>query len=234
MRTFILAAALLGLAALVHADDKKADKPKADKPEPSLKVGDPAPKVKADKWLQGSEVTEFAAGKIYVVEFWATWCGPCIVMMPYMSELQAEYKDKGVTFIGYTAKDPNNGKEKVEEFVKKRGPKLGYTFAYSDDRETYDAWMKAAGRGGIPCSYVVDKAGKIAYIGHPMFLDIVLPKVVAGTWTKEDVTKLDDVEKDLNDLFKSASAQDAETGLKAFDEFEAKYPALSHIPYFIG
>src|SRR5258707_7964049 len=114
MRKFFLAVAVVSLAALAQADDKKQpDKPKTDKPEPSLKVGDPAPKLKADKWLQGSEVTEFAADKVYVVEFWATWCGPCIVMMPHMSEMQAEFKDKGVTFIGYTAKDANNCKEKV-------------------------------------------------------------------------------------------------------------------------
>ena len=76
------------------------DPPK--KPEPSLKVGDPAPALKATKWLQGTEVKSFEKGKIYIVEFWATWCGPCIVMMPHMSEMQEEYKDKSVTFIGYT------------------------------------------------------------------------------------------------------------------------------------
>ena len=72
---------------------------------------------------------------MYVVEFWATWCGPCIVMMPHMSHLQQEYRDKGVTFIGFTAKDDrSNTREKVTKFVEKRGPKLKYTFAYADDR----------------------------------------------------------------------------------------------------
>src|SRR5262245_41461735 len=218
MRTFILAAVVFSLAALAYADDKKADKPKADKPEPSLKVGDAAPKLKADKWLQGSEVTEFTAGKIYVVEFWATWCGPCIVMMPHMSEMQAEYKDKGVTFIGYSARDPgdkpSNNLESVTKFVAKRGPKLGYTFAYCDDRNTYDAYMKAAGQNGIPCSYVVDRAGKIAYIGHPMYLDLVLPKVVAGNWTEADVKHIEQVNKDVNEVFMAMRKPDAEAWLK--------------------
>src|SRR5436305_5946962 len=119
MRLLFLAAVILGMAGLAHADDKKADT--------SLKVGDPAPKLKADKWLQGNEVKEFAKDKVYVVEFWATWCGPCIAIMPHVAEMQAEYKDKGVTFIGYSAKDPNNDMEKVTAFVTKRGPKLGYT-----------------------------------------------------------------------------------------------------------
>ena len=46
--------------------------------------------------------------------------------------------------------------------------------------ELGDAWMKAAGRNGIPCSFEVDKTGRIAYVGWPMFLGMVLPKVLAG------------------------------------------------------
>src|SRR5262249_6884576 len=229
MRT-LLALALLAVPAFAADDDKK-DQPK--KPEASLKVGDPAPQLRATKWLQGTEVKEFAPGKVYVVEFWATWCGPCIVMMPHMGEMQAEYRDKGVTFIGFSAKDPNNTMEKVSAMVEKRGKKLGYTFAYADDRETYDAWMKAAGQNGIPCSFVVGKDGKIAYIGHPMYLDVVLPKVVAGTWKGADEAEaMKKVEEDVNAAFKALNDKDAEASLKALADFEAKYPAMHDVPYF--
>jgi len=227
MRKLLVLAALLGLVAPVAAEDKDKDA--------KLKVGDKAPPVKVTKWLQGKEVSSFAEGKVYVMEFWATWCGPCIVMMPHMSELQAEYKDKGVTFVGFTSKDDRgNNLEKVQAFVEKRGPKLGYTFAYADDRETNDAWMKAAGRNGIPCCFVVDKAGKIAYIGHPMYLDVVLPKVVAGKWTEADTDALAKVEEDANATFKAAFGQDAEAGLRALAEFDKKHPELAGIPYFNG
>jgi len=229
MRNLLLALALVGLVAL----GSRADDPK-DKKGTSLKVGDPAPALKASKWLQGQEVKEFAAGKVYVVEFWATWCGPCIVMMPHMAEMQEQYRDKGVTFIGYSAKDPSNTEEKVTEFVKKRGPKLKYTFAYGDDRDTYDAWMKAAGQGGIPCSFVVDKGGKVAYIGHPMYLDIVLPKVIDGSWKGQaSALELGKIEKDVNAVF-NALRGEPEASLKAINEFETKYPPLAHIPYFVG
>jgi len=236
MRNLLLAIALVGLVALnVRADDPKDKKdPVKEKPGISLKVGDPAPALKASKWLQGQEVTKFEKDKVYVVEFWATWCGPCIVMMPHMAEMQAEYRDKGVTFIGYSAKDPNNNEEKVTEFVKKRGPKLKYTFAYGDDRGTYDAWMRAAGRGGIPCSFVVDKAGKIAYIGHPMFLDVVLPKVVEGNWKGQaSADEVGTIEKETNAVF-TALRGDPEAALKAINDFETKYPPLAHIPYFLS
>ncbi len=94
--------------------------------------------------------------------------------------------------------------------------------------------MKAAGQGGIPCCFVVDKETKIAFIGHPMFLDVVLPKVVAGTWNiKEDVAAVDKIEKEVNDVFKSFGG-DAETSLKTLAEFEKNNPKLAHIPYFTG
>jgi len=229
MRTLFTLFLAVGLIAPTLGQDK--DPPK--KPEPKLKVGDPAPALKASKWLQGTEVKSFEKGKVYIVEFWATWCGPCIVMMPHMSEMQQEYKGKEVTFIGYTAKDPNNGAEKVAKFVEKRGPKLKYTFAYADDRDSYDAWMKAAGQGGIPCCFVVDKDTRIAYIGHPMYLDEILPQVVAGTWTPDAAAALAKVEKEVEAVF-GALGGEAEAALKAMADFEKAHPKLAEIPYFNG
>ncbi len=214
-------------------DEKPAPKPKA-KAEPTLKVGDAAPALMATKWLQGKEVKSFEKGKVYVVEFWATWCGPCIVMMPHMAEMQQQLRDKGVTFIGFSSKDANNTQEKVAAFVEKRGEKLGYTFAYADDRDTNDAWMRAAGRNGIPCCFVVDQESKIAYIGHPMYLDLVLPRVVAGTWKgAAEMESMEKVEQDVTAVFKSFNG-DPEAGLKGLADFEAKYPELHDIPYFRG
>jgi len=204
----------------------------AKKAKATLKVGDPAPPFHVSKWLQGTEVKSFEKGKVYVVEFWATWCGPCIVMMPHMSHLQQEYREKGVTFIGFTAKDNRgNNEESVTKFVAKRGPNLKYTFAYADDRTTYDAWMTAADQKGIPCCFVIGRDLKIAYIGHPMFLDIVLPKVETGTWKAEDGAAVEKVGEEVNNVFKSFSG-DAETALKTLSEFERNHPKLAGIPYF--
>lgn len=234
MRSLFTLVALAGAVTPAAAQDPKPKAEPPKKPEVTLKVGDKAPPIKATKWLQGAEVKEFAAGKTYVVEFWATWCGPCIVMMPHMAELQKLYESKGVTFIGYSAKDPSNTQEKVAAFVEKRGPKLGYTFAYADDRETYKAWMEAAGQTGIPCCFVVDKAGKIAYIGHPMYLDVVLPKVVAGTWGAADGEAVNAIQKEANEVFKTISNANPEVFLNTLAEFQKKHPELSGIPYFHG
>src|SRR4051812_29459821 len=198
MRTLLTAALLVAMSVACTAEE-----PKKDKAGPTLKVGDPAPPLKVSNWMQGQAVKEFTKGNVYVVEFWATWCGPCIVMMPHLAELQAEYKEKGVTVVGFTSKDDRgNVRDKVAEFVKARGPKLNYAFAYADDADTNDAYMKASGQGGIPCTFVVGKDGRLAYIGHPMYLDLVLPKVVAGTWVAEkDAPEVEKIDAEVDALF---------------------------------
>lgn len=65
-----------------------------------LSVGDDAPTLKYSKWLQGAKpITAIDPNKTYVIEFWATWCGPCIAAMPHLSELSKKYAGK-IEFIG--------------------------------------------------------------------------------------------------------------------------------------
>src|SRR4051794_38543923 len=235
MRRLLMGLALAGLlAGAVGADEKKDDTKKEEK-KAKLAVGDDAPALAVSTWMQGDEVKSFEKGRVYVVEFWATWCGPCIVMMPHVAELQRQYK-KDVTVIGFSAKDKlGNNEERVAEFVKKRGPKLGYTFAYEEGDKTREAWMTAAGRGGIPCAFVVDREGKVAFIGHPMYLDVVLPRVVSGKWQyKEGMQEIEAIEKEVTALFGSSSDKDPAAGLAQFAAFDKKHPALARIPYFTG
>jgi thiol-disulfide isomerase/thioredoxin len=218
----------LASAAAVALTGCAQDKPKP----PELKIGSPAPTLKADSWMAGTEVKAFEANKVYVVEFWATWCGPCIASMPHLSDLQKEYKDKGLVIVGVTTKDDNNTKDKVTAFVEKKGKKYGYVFAYCDTDAMDTAYMQASGQQGIPCSFVVDKAGKIAFIGHPMQLDDVLPKVLDGTWKGEaDIKAMEETEKEINKAFESLN-KDAAAGLRAVAEIETKYPAKAKQPMF--
>ena len=233
MRKLLVALVLATLMAAASADDKSEEK----KPKgPSLKVGDPAPALTVSKWLQGAEVPRFVPGKVYVVEFWATWCGPCITMMPHLGEIQSEFRDKGVTIIGFTSADERgNSAARVSQFVAKRGAKLGYTFAFENGDKSNAAWLEAAGQNGIPCSFIVDQKGKIAYIGHPMFLGEVLPQVVAGTWdAKAGAAKLAEIEKDVDATFDKLNEGDTATRLKALKEFEARRPGLANLPFFVA
>jgi len=237
MRKLLVAVALVGLATITGgADNPKPDQdkkepPKKEKPATALQVGDPAPALGVSKWLQGEEVREFKPGKVYVIEFWATWCGWCLHLMPHTAELQTQYKDKGVTFIFYSAKDPDNTEEKVAAFVKRRGPKLKCIFAYTDDRTAYDAW---AGERGLPWAFVVDKTGRIAYSGHPMYLGVVLPRVVAGDAKAQAVSEeVGKIQEEWRAALGDMTDWDPRARLKALKDFEAKYPPLANNPVFV-
>jgi len=62
-------------------------------------IGDPAPPLRVTQWIKGTPVDQFEKGRVYVIEFWATWCKPCVAAMPHLSVLTREYKEK-VTVIG--------------------------------------------------------------------------------------------------------------------------------------
>jgi thiol-disulfide isomerase/thioredoxin len=194
----VAAAWLLCLSICVAQDEPPADKP-AENAGPAgspvtLHVGDAAPALKPGKWLKGDPVTAFEKDKIYIVEFWATWCGPCKASIPHLTELQKKYPK--VTFIGQDCLEQKP--EVVAEFVKKMGDKMNYRVALDDKGEEKKegekkeaavgagkmakSWLLAAGQAGIPTSFVVDGASKIAWIGHPMELEEVLPAITAGTF----------------------------------------------------
>jgi thiol-disulfide isomerase/thioredoxin len=160
--------------------------------EPTLKVGDPAPKLQTGKWVQGDPVKDFQKGKAYIVEFWATWCGPCRASIPHVNELYNQFKDKGLVVIGQNCWEKDESL--VAPFVKKMGDKMTYRVALDDKSSNSKgamatSWMAAAGRKGIPSAFLVDTKGRIAWIGHPMQLkDQMIEDALAG---KSEVSKAD-------------------------------------------
>ncbi|MEN6427422.1 MAG: TlpA disulfide reductase family protein [Phycisphaerales bacterium] len=168
--------------------------------QPALRVAMPAPALKVAKWLKGTPVEKLDAGKIYVVEFWATWCGPCKVTIPHLTELAHKHAGK-VSFVGVSVwerpKEQTNEAifALVEPFVKEMGDKMGYSVAADGiDKAMATTWMAAADRNGIPCAFIVGRDGKIAWIGHPAAMDAVLDEVIAGTFDVQAEAKRQEIE----------------------------------------
>jgi thiol-disulfide isomerase/thioredoxin len=204
--------------------------------EVTLKVGDPAPKLQTGKWVQGEPVKNFEKGKAYIVEFWATWCGPCRVSIPHLNEIHNKYKDQGLVVIGQDCWERDD--TLVAPFVKKMDDKMTYRVAM-DDKEgdakgmMAKTWMAAAGRNGIPSAFLVDTKGIIAWIGHPMDLkESVIEDVLAGKFdVKKAAQKYDEEQRAeaksstiWNEISRSMQKKDWDNASAKLAEVEAITP----------
>ena len=123
---------------------------------PSLVYGESKGKQAPDfalKDLQGKQVklSDFR-GKAVLLNFWATWCGPCKVEMPWFVELQKQYGPQGLEIVGVALDD--SGKDEIQKFAKDMG--VNYTILQGQD-DVGDAY----GAVGLPTTYYIDRTGTI-------------------------------------------------------------------------
>jgi len=153
--------------------------------------GEPALALQVQEWIKGTPITQLEKGKVYLVEFWATWCGPCVGGIPHLNALQRKYAKDGLVVIGFTAPDvepgytgprkENNPLQKVRDFVAGRGDGMAYHVAYdTPDKATYKSWMNRV--RGIPHSFLIGRDGRLVVAIHPFFMDDVIAQTIAGTW----------------------------------------------------
>jgi len=169
-------------------------------PAVSAELGDPAAPLQIAQWVKGKSV-DLAAGKgkkIFVVEFWATWCGPCRASIPHLTEMQKKFKDKNVVFIGVSDEEAAT----VKKFVEKMGDKMDYTVVVDKDRKTSKGYMTAYEQGGIPTAFIVDKEGRVVWLGHPMGdLEKSLEQVVAGKFDLGKAKQRETTQKKINEFY---------------------------------
>ncbi len=121
------------------------------------------------KDLQGKDVSLASLkGKVVLVNFWATWCEPCQVEIPWMIAFQKKYADKGFTLLGVAMDE--EGKSVVDPYVQKtqfdvdgHPTTMNYPIVLGND----DLADKFGGLLGLPTTYVITREGKVAkrYIG---------------------------------------------------------------------
>lgn len=215
----------------------------AEPSEPApLQAGDTAPALQFSEWVKGSPITSFERGKVYLVEFWAVWCGPCIGSIPHLNALQQKYRKDGLIVIGFTSPDRTPGKpdrkegnaiESVRDLVARRGDSMDYQIAYDlPDRATFKAYFNAP-QAGIPHGFIVGRDGRVVVSGNPYYFDEVIADVMADRWDPmQGPTRFAELQRLLR---ASETAQDytafkhARAALKAFSSLYYERSIYSEI-----
>lgn len=155
----------------------------------TLSIGNTAPPLKISEWIKGNPIYKFDSGRVYVVEFWATWCQPCLKVMPQLYKTSKKYRSD-VTFLSVNVYEKRNyPKARAKEIIDSIGKRINYAVGFDDNDIMATSWIDATWDGAIPRVYVINADGKIAWIGHPKDLDNVLKPIVGNKWDITSASK---------------------------------------------
>lgn len=138
-------------------------------------VGDRPPEIRLDKLLPEQPVANARfgalAGKVVVLEMWATWCGACVDAIPHLNELADHFKNRPVVFLSVTDEEP----AVVASFLKKRPIQGWIGIAHMQSP------LSAYGVDGIPATFLIDASGRIAGNTDPdMLSESMVEDLIAG------------------------------------------------------
>lgn len=155
----------------------------------NIKVNEKAPKINITNWIENVPNDRDLSDKFIVLEFWATWCGPCIAAVPHMNKIQQEFKQKDLYFISIT----DESIEKVKRSLKR----IDFNSIVVTDLTKQTQINFGDGIKGLetyPLTVLIDKAGIIKWIGEPKSLN---SSVMSNFLANANVINTDDIlEKD--------------------------------------
>lgn len=138
---------------------KVAEKPKPVERPALLAAGTVAPDFTVEAYGGGSVKLSDFRGKVVVLDFWATWCGPCLASFPHLQEVWKEVESKGVVVLAVCTSDM---RDKYEKWVAENKGKYTWKFAFDPNGLTANSISRSLYKvSGIPTKYIIDKEGKI-------------------------------------------------------------------------
>ena len=157
----------------------------------NIKVNGKAPKINITNWIENIPNDKNLNDKYIVLEFWATWCGPCIAAVPHMNEIQEEFKQKDLYYISIT----DESIAKVERSLKRIEFKsIVVTDLTKETQINFGDGIK--GLDQYPLTVLIDKSGIIKWVGEPKNLNSAIMSKFLSNGNTENIDF--DLEKNVN------------------------------------
>ncbi len=134
-------------------------------PKATLKVGDAAPELSIATWWQDKTLAKFEKNRVYLVDFWASWCPPCRASFPELAKFKAKYGSEGLEVVAVSIDD---NPDDAAQFLTTQGGKFDFFVGVDKDGASWKNWGTAAGCNSIPTTFLVSATGKILWVGHPV------------------------------------------------------------------
>ncbi|MFM7180392.1 MAG: TlpA disulfide reductase family protein [Verrucomicrobiales bacterium] len=191
----------------------------------------PGGEVKPDaltkgEWIQGAGPAAWEPGKVYMLECWATWCGPCVAVIPHVNELHKKYSEKGLRVVGVNVWE--DGKEKVEAFVKAKGDGMSYPVVYTGKGSDFEKeWLNAAAVRGIPHAFLV-RDGKLLLKSHPSRItdEVILAALEGGAALDKITESMNKAEAEQSALMSAMREFSMASSKKDVPAMEAAFAKL--------